>query len=552
MKLPKSKGELGEWAAEVADQCMVSREDRRDQMRRWKAYFYSGTEDGLQALYNRCGSHVDRLASLLFSPVDVRFDIEFDVTEDEQTHAMGDASARFLNREFHRCGVDLAFASGVAGGLTEGANILKVVWGHDGLEPWIVHPQFFGVYNESIDDLDRQEAFVHTSFLTLSQFKRTVIEHPKEAEIIRRVEETRDSGKDEEELAHDYFHQIVIGGVHPVRTDGAVSGQGKVGILGVPIPMLDKKVAADLVRLDELWVQDDDRQDYTTIKIVRPDIVVEGEFRRRNLSGVAGETGFIKICPNEVDGYFWGQSEVAQIYRLQDLLNEQMNDLRRLVRLSVLPPKAFLGFTGMNQERYRALMRPGGFIADESPGSKVENMAPEIPPELFKAIDSTVQYFDDVAGFTPVMMGQGEPGVRAGVHAQTLARNSSPRMRDRALLTERQCVAAGDFCLKLLQEKRAEVFDTATGGKFLLDQLPDRARVTVDSHTASPAFSEDNERKADKLLRAGAIDAADYIALTHPPHEDTLIRRARQRAAARERMMQQHPEMLTGGRKKAG
>jgi hypothetical protein len=88
-------------------------------------------------------------------------------------------------------------------------------------------------------------------------------------------------------------------------------------------------------------------------------------------------------------------------------------------------------------------------------------------------------------------------------------------------------------------------------GSFLLKQLPDDARVSVDSHTASPAFQEDAERKAFNLARLGAIDHADLIMLTHPPHEDTLVARARQRAAAQAKFMQEHPELMKpGGRKK--
>lgn len=125
-------------------------------------------------------------------------------------------------------------------------------------------------------------------------------------------------------------------------------------------------------------------------------------------------------------------------------------------------------------------------------------------------------------------------------------------MRDRALLVERQCVEDGDFCLKMEQAKNAEVMvydsEGQKKGSFLLKQLPDNARVSVDSHTASPAFQEDAERKAFNLARLGAIDHADLIMLTHPPHEDTLVQRAKQRAVAQAKLVQEHPELLTKGK----
>jgi len=546
---------IAEFVGELINECTVSREQRRSTIKTWQGYYYNGCLDnyGLGAPYNRCFSHVDRLASFLFSPVDVRFDIEFDLTEEEDVHAMGRASARYLNREFHRCGVDLEFFAGVNSALVKGCAILRQNWGFDGLEPWLIQPEFFGVLREDIADLDRQEAFVQTSYLTRGQFWRTISDHPEATSIMKEVDASFASDRKEDDYDEDYIHQVIIGNLasagSPIVSSSASGAKGMVGVSSVPTPILDQRVIRDLVRIDELWVQNRALQDYTTFRLVRPDILVEGRERFRNLSGVPGEHPFTKVCPNEVDGYFWGLSELAGIYKLQDLLNDQMADVRRISRLKADPPRAAIGFSGLTQEKYRTLKRPGGFISEETPNAKIETLAPDMPPELFEQIKNTIAYFDDVAGFTPIMMGQGEQGVRAGVHAQTLAKNSSPRMRDRALLVERQCVEAGDFSFKLLQSKDARVYDTERKSQFLLAQLAEDYRVTVDSHTSSPAFAEDAERKADKLMRLGAIDHAEYIRLTHPPHEDTLVAAAKARAEAQAKLMQQHPELLKGGRK---
>ena len=56
--------------------------------------------------------------------------------------------------------------------------------------------------------------------------------------------------------------------------------------------------------------------------------------------------------------------------------------------------------------------------------------------------------------------------------------------------------------------------------------------------------------KAFALAKAGAIDGEDLIRLTHPPHEDSLILRSRQKAAAQAKMLQEHPELLTKGKRK--
>lgn len=555
LKLPAR--DLADWALGIIEECSQSRETRRDLIKMHRSYYYTGTSEGTIATYNRCYPHIERLGAYLYSPTDVRFDIEFDESEDEESHAMGHAAARRLNREFHRRNLDLTFASGVNSALVDGCTIQKTIWGHDGLEGWNIKPTFFGVLREDIDDLDRQEAFVHSTYLTPTAFERTISDHPDKKEIMATIEQTAMSQREKDELEDDYFHQIIVGGTQPVSTTTS-SGSGTVGITGVPTPMLDSKVAAKLVRVDELWVQDQERQDYTTIRIVRPNILIEGKYKRRNLCGLTDTLGkdsemkghhpFIKVCPNEVEGYFWGQSEIANIYKLQDSLNDQMRTIRRLTAIRGDPPRSATGFSGMTLEKYKAFKRPGGFVSEENPTAKMTEHIPELPPELFSYLDKTIQMFDDVAGFTPVMQGQGEQGVRSQAQASTLARNSSPRMRDRSLLVERQCAELGDFALKMLQAKEAEVSKAGKKTEFLLSQLPDDAKVMVDSHTSSPAYQEDSEKRAFALHRAGAIDAEDLIMLTHPPHEDMLRSRAKARAEAQAKLMREHPELLAKGK----
>jgi hypothetical protein len=68
--------------------------------------------------------------------------------------------------------------------------------------------------------------------------------------------------------------------------------------------------------------------------------------------------------------------------------------------------------------------------------------------------------------------------------------------------------------------------------QFTLKQLPDNFQVQVDSHSASPAFAEDNRQIAIALARAGAIDAEDLIHMLHPPGAELLLSRLRQRQKA--------------------
>ena len=553
LKLPQRH--IEDWALELIDECRNSAEQRRDLLKMYRSYYYCGTSNGDVAVYNRCYPHIERLGAFLYSPTDVRFHIETDHSEGEQVEAMCNAASRKLNRMFHQKNLDVDYAAAVNGALIDGCNILKGVWGHDGPEGWAIRPQFFGVLREDIEDLDRQEAFVHSTYLTPSAFERTISEHPDRKKIMDEVDRSARTNKEQDEFEDDYFHQIIVGGTQPVSMTTS-SGSGMVGVVGVPTPVLDAKVARSLIRLDELWVQDRQRQDYTTIRMVKPKICIEGKERRRNLCGLtdtlgknsdmAGHHPFTKVSPNEIQGYFWGMSEIAAIYRLQDDLNDQVRSLTRMRKLAADPPRSATGFAGLNLEKYKAFNRPRGFVAEENPNAKMQDHAPQIHPQFFTLLEKNLEFFDDVAGFTPVMQGQGEQGVRSQAQAAMLARNSSPRMRDRALLVERQCAEWGEFNFRLMQAKDADVMREGQN-EFTLSQLPDDVKVVVDSHSSSPVYQEDNMKLAFGLAKSGAIDGADLIMLTHPQHEDILIARAKARQAAQAKFMQEHPELFMKG-----
>jgi hypothetical protein len=549
VKIPQRH--LGEWARDLIEQCEVSRPDRSSQLAGGRNYYYSGSADANEpARYNKIYSHIDRLASFLYSADDIRFSITYDGVLGEPFVERAAAAARVLNRDYHRRGCDLEFADAVHWALVEGKTFIKTVWGHNGLEPWLVHPQFMGVLREDIDGLDRQEAFTHTSYIMPSELDRQIADHPDKDEIKKKLlsASKRTSDADRDPL-NDSLRQIVIGGMRPVQMNVAATSKSNVVLSAAPVPNLDPKVAQQLIRVDELWVQDSERDDYTTIRVVEPDIVIEGSFKHRNICGVEGEHPFTEVCPNRLDNYFWGASEIVPLAPLQDMLNRAIEDVTRITRLQADPPKAFIGFTGLTDAKHKALRVPGGFISEDQPNAKVERLAPEVPQELFQQIEKILNWFDEAAGFQPIMMGQGEPGVRAGSHAATLLRTGSPRMRDRALLVERQGGAHGDFCFKLLQNKEAEVYISKLKEHFILKQMPPDYRIAVDSHSGSPVFQDDIERKAAVLSRAGALSPADLIMLTRPPHQDILIEHAEAREKAQAQLMQQHPELLTKGRK---
>lgn len=547
MKLPRSADDLVRFTREVVDECLISRESRKSLYRSLTSIFYTGSDDGNPAKHNRAFSHVDKLSSYLFSPAEVRFTLEFEGSTSGKWKHMAETAARQLNRNFARSKADTSFSEANVWSLVKGVALQRINWGRGTLEPWVIQPEFFGVLREDISDLDRQDAFVVTSYLTESALRRVLASHVDRDQITRLVGAAFDSAAAAE--IESFGPGVSFGTGYPNLpinipgiTTPSPAAQGRVDFLSQqPSAMLAPDVASRLVRLDELWVWDDVREDYTTILFVEPGILLEGKYQRRNLTGVAGEHPFRRVCSNEVPNYFWGRSELANIAQLQRMLNARIENVDKLYRLQADPPRAFRGFSGLTSDKARALLSPGSILVDGAPSgtTSIDTFKPEIPQGYLEYISQIDRWYDEAGGFTAILSGEGEPGVRAGTHANTLLRTSTPRLRDRALQIEKQVADVGELCWHIMAAKDATVYSDGQGGEFTLGQLPDDVSVQVDSHTSSPAFSGDAEQKAFALHKAGAIGPEDLIRAVHVPMEDELISNLRSREAAQARRLEE-------------
>ena len=574
MKLPAKTDDLISWTRERIEECFVSVESRRALYRDFKNIFYTGTRDGSGAKHNKVFAHVDKLSSYLFSPAEVRFALDFHDVDHALWKKKAEVAGRHLNRLVSRRRIDTTISEAVLWSLVKGVTIARVNWGHGGFEPWVIQPEFFGVMNESEPSLDRQECFCVTSLITEAALGRLLNNNPRRNEIMSRIGGSFDSSQLREMGGSGGGgFGVVGGGTWPNGGIGvpglstSPSPQMASASLAVQMgPMLAPEVEARLIELHELWVWDDDGDDWTTIQYAEPGLIFEGRYQRRNLSGVKGEHPFVRFCSNEVPNYFWGRSEIAGVALLQMMLNARIDNVDALYRLAANPPRTFRGFSGLTPEKAKALQTAGSVLTDGAPASTtaIDTMKSEIPQGYMEYIRAIENWFDEAGGFTAILSGQGEPGVRAGTHANTLLRTSTPRLRDRALLVEKQCAEVGDLAFHLLAAKDATVFTVHAptppkGGvmgmiakltqaespdeeQFLLAQLPKDASVVVDSHTSSPAFSGEAEAKAFQLHRSGAISPEDLLRLTHPPMEDELIANLRERQAGQSRQMEELKE----------
>lgn len=562
MLLPDDLKKFTDFSLNIIDRCRSSGYARAALARQLRTWRYTGSPDGNTAIFNRLNYHIERLASYLFSPNDLRFHMDFTHAYPKLILDQAEVAAKVLTREFERRDIDLQFRKGVDSALTYGACIPKLLNTDSGISCRMVMPWQFGVYREDREDFAEQEAVVETNLITPFDLWRRVSHLPNGPELFKRAKHyaKRQSNDDNND---NFLHQVLIAGTNPVVQTDAPFTQSPGGLVQVTADpsgaIIAPEVAEELITFHELWVRDDERDDYTTIQIAEPDILIAPRYRRKNMF-VTEYLPYGLIRPDTMTGYFWGRSEISDLMKLQHLLRDRMEDIKRLMSLQYDRLYAFIGNSGMNDDLYDQF-RQSGWVGLES-GSDVKDLTPEMPKEAFADIQEIQKMFDEVAGFQNILSGQGEPGVRAGNHAQTLLKTASPRLRDRALMVERQCADLADKAFQLMASKDAKAYWTGQGGEeqeFLLANLPEDYRITVDSHSSSPIYEEDHKEIAAFLAKLNVIDGESLLDLLPVPMRDILKARyadmQQKKAQQAEQMKQeiiQHPELLKviqGGRK---
>lgn len=547
MLLPPDATRLGPWALEIIDRCCASMGQRAMQARSQKQWLMTGSPDGNSSILNMLYPHIDRTASYLYSPSDLRMRGEFTQSYPKEILGQAQVTARAVSKEWERRDIDLQFGEGVFQSLVYGTCIPKLMWTYGGLTCKLVMPWQMGVYREDETEFSEQEAVNEKNWITPFDLWRRISHLPNAVDLFKRAR-THARRKSAADDGDSYFHQVLIGGANPsVQTNPPYTTQpgGLVQIASdASGAMMSAVVAEEMIAFNELYVWDDEAEDYTTIQMAEPDVLISPRYKRKNLF-VPEYLPYGKIQPNKQQGYFWGRSEMADLYKLQALMRDRLDDIKKLMQLQYERRYFFTGEAFMTDELYDQ-MRQAGW-ANLGQGADVKDVTPELPKEAFAEIQEIQKLFNYVAGFDNIMSGQGEPGVRAGNHAETLLKTASPRMRDRSLLVERACADLGDKSYHCMANKDAKAYWTDDSGQnqeFMMNQLPDDFRLTVDSHSSSPIYEDNHAQLAFALAKLQAIGAEDLIELMPLPNRDLLKIHLRERQAAQAKMIQEHPELL--------
>lgn len=509
MKIPKEDLDRERFFEDTVRKCLVSQEERARNYVLMRQYYLRGSgPEEQETPFNKILPHIDLLTAFLFSAETTKFAIHIGPEIHEIEWKKIPALSRSINTEWENSGTDMVFAQALTWALVYNTMMIKLVVRGRDIHPFAVEPHCFGVLREDLSFTDRQEAMVHCYYTTRSQLEKDLDKHPMKDAILHVVQPER-----RELVANSGLDRIILINSQPnVQGNVVIDFNGKYTYAPV--------VEEELIEMHELWVWDDDIEDYRVITRADNQITV---YDRGNLF-IPGENPFIQVCPNPMAGYYWGMSEVDGLVGLQRWRNERVLQVKRLLDQQVSPPKSYNG-GGITDEKLYAFGQAGSWLSMNDPMAKVQEFKPEIPPDLFAEIHEIDAMFSERSGLQNLLMGKGESGVRSGRQTSELARLGSARVKKRALVIEDALDKLSTLMLKAKQVYDAREYRDEDGNKFIANQFTKDFVVKVDGHSNSPLFVEDQKAMAAELLEAKVIDRESFLELVDPPMKDVLLRR---------------------------
>jgi len=533
MRIPSNELLREQFYRDLIEKCMVSLQERKGDYASLRSFFLFGSgPDESPTIFNKIYPHIDQLTSFLYSAETTRFSINVGASVPDQEQIKVPRLTLALNDEWLNSNADQVFSSALTWSLVFNSTFIKLVY-NNGIHPYMVEPASIGVLREDTPYTDRQEALVQTYYITKSELYNRLYSHPKRESIVKRI--TTSVHSKTEDLPEG-VDRIIMSQSNPT-----IYGNVNLDLSGMN--RYKARVAEETVKMYELWVWNDETEDYQCVTMADPDIFI---YDRPGASMfLKGELPFVQICPNPQYDYYWGQSEVQRLVFLQQLRNNRMTEILDLLSKQVNPPTALTGFTGILDEKNFALNRAGGLLASDMPNAKAERLAPDMPSSLFEVIHEVDAMFSEASGISSVLQGKGESGVRSSGHASQLARLGSSRAKKRALIVEDSLEKVATLYLKLMQAYDKTHFKDDEGHQFIAEQFTKDYVVKVDAHSNSPIFTEDLRQLAFNLFKAKAIDTESLLDLLEPPMKQLLkdkLKKKEQAAASQPQQQEAPPK----------
>lgn len=552
MIIPKGGKEREKFVKFVIDTCGQSHEDRLSLYARRRRYFLYGSNDAGGSLHNRLNAHLDLVASFLYSPDHAKFAIAPPEYADDSVTEQTISLSRHWNEVFRDCNLAYQYAEALLWSTVYDTMFIKLGWNNarQTLFGHIVDPSKMCVWDETRPGLDNQSAFVHSYNIDFDEAVQRMYRAGLGADVSRLNRETRRSDDDTPPV----LQNLILGGAWgPSLTDPL---QGTVNTQAEPVPSYSAESDAQTVKWHEVYVWDDQYDDYTIFTALTPDIILSdsretvaalqaspkwSKLKPASESNIflPDEHPFIEIQPYELYDYFWGAAHIEKLIPLQNWSDKRLSEIQQLLARQVNPSKFGSGMQGLTDELMAAMNGPGAWAFEQIPGAKIEELKPEIPQELFLEYKEIREIMLEASGLTATVEGRGEQGVRGGGHAKQLAITGSGRIRKIAVGLEKSLSKLGDVGLKLLMRNSEEKLRTKTRMDFVPAQVSSDYNVRIAGHSHSPLFKDETREDLVIMLKSGAIGKEELIDGLNPPNAVELKHRLKQRQAAEAKAAQE-------------
>lgn len=522
MKLPKQPLDREAFYQDLVERCLVSRQDRIAEYDRLRHYYLFGSNlDSDPAVYNKIYPAIDQISSFLFAADTTRFTIKLGAGADKAELMKVPPLTHRLNDKWQDSNCDIVFGGAVTWSQVYGCMIVKLVTRGNDTHPFVIEPHNFGVLQEEVPMLDRQEAFVHVFQGSRPQLARDLEAHPNKESILSRL------------TARVTNDNALPAGVQRIITSSFYpTMQGNVNTPLAGADMYRPQTQEELVEMYELWVWNDETEDYQVVTLADPQVCIYDRPSGREMF-IPKEHPFTQVCPDPATDYFWGYSAVARLTGLQDEREHHMRQVRELVDRNVNSPKAATGMWGAVEEKTDALQRLNAIIASTDPIAKIQEFKPELPHDMWAVINEIDEMFQEAIALSRLSRGEGDTGVRSKGQTDSLLRVGSSRSKKRALVLEDSLERIATQYLLVDQYHDPEPLHDTKGQKFISDQFTKDFQVRVDAHSSSPVFTEDQTRNAVELFKLGVIDGEELLNVLQPQNVDILIEKWKAMAAAK-------------------
>lgn len=535
MKIPSDSFARDIFYDDLIAKCTSSQADRQQFYDFLRAFYLFGTDGSVVAPFNKIFPHIDLLASFLYSSETTKFMTQLGVSAKEVEHRRVSSLNKGVNDIWLSSNTDRIVSYATTWGLVYGSEIVKCGFVVNEttktltLQPASVHPGSMGVLREDVPYIDQQEAITHSYYITKSQLENELKDHPEKEKILANASTT--TGTTDEQPSG--VARLIMGAMNPMG--GNVNGSVEMGS-GVNMDYI-ADIAEEMIQMVELWVWDDDLNDYRTVTKIKDGATV---YDRKNIF-LPGEQPFVFISPNPLPFYIWGMSEVAGLIPLQAWRNKRLDEIQKLLSLQVRPPTSVSGY-GIPDEKMYALFSEGGLMSPidgVGMNGKVDRFKPDISPDIYAIIHEIDQSFNEHSGLPNTLQGKGDTQVRSGKQASELSRLGSARIKRRSLVEEDSLEHIATAYLKLMQRYDTTVYTDESGVAFTAEQFTEDYTVKVDAHSNSPIFIEDKKELAFELFNLKIISAERVLEIIDAPDKEIMKRelkeiQAQQSAAHKE------------------